>query len=177
MLDKPSNQPDAPINAARLQGMMDKVSTFGGKADGSMTRLTLSRQDGAARDWLGSWFGDNGFRQRVDAIGNQFGAMEIAGANAPVVMVGSHIDSQPNGGRFDGALGVISACEAVVAVTERLKSEGRSSACNFTVVNWTNEEGARFHRACWAVPSSRGMPNWNGRLIVLTATESRFASR
>jgi len=144
MPDKSLTSPGAPINAARLQGMMDKVSTFGGGPDGSMTRLTLSRQDGAARDWLASWFADNGFVQLVDAIGNQFGAMELAGANAPVVMVGSHLDSQPNGGRFDGALGVISACEAILAVKERLKANNRLSACNFKVANWTNEEGARF---------------------------------
>lgn len=135
---------NVPINADRLQTMMDTVSTFGGGPDGSMTRLTLSKVDGEARDWLGAWFAENGFVQEIDAIGNQFGKMMLAGTNAPTVMVGSHIDSQPNGGRFDGALGVISACEAILAVSERLKAEGRISACNFQVVNWTNEEGARF---------------------------------
>jgi N-carbamoyl-L-amino-acid hydrolase len=124
--------------------MMDELSAFGGGPDGSMTRLTLSKEDGAARDWLGRWFADHGLVQSIDAIGNQFGKMSLAGANAPVIMVGSHIDSQPNGGRFDGALGVVSACEAVLAVSERLKAESRLSACNFQVVNWTNEEGARF---------------------------------
>lgn len=134
----------APINAERLQSLMEAVSAFGGGPDGSMTRLTLSREDGMARDWLGRWFAENGFVQSVDAIGNQFGKLTLAGENAPVVMVGSHIDSQPNGGRFDGTLGVIAACEAILAVSERLKAEGRLSACNFQVVNWTNEEGARF---------------------------------
>jgi beta-ureidopropionase / N-carbamoyl-L-amino-acid hydrolase len=134
----------APVNPSRLQSMMDELSRYGGGPDGSMNRLTLSREDGAARDWLGRWFAANGFVQSIDAIGNQFGRMSLAGANAPVVMVGSHIDSQPNGGRFDGALGVVSAREAVLAVSERLRTEGRLSACNFQVVNWTNEEGARF---------------------------------
>jgi beta-ureidopropionase / N-carbamoyl-L-amino-acid hydrolase len=134
----------APVNPSRLQSMMDELSSYGGGPDGSMNRLTLSREDGAARDWLGRWFAANGFVQSIDAIGNQFGRMPLAGANAPVIMVGSHIDSQPNGGRFDGALGVVSACEAVLAVSERLRAESRLSACNFQVVNWTNEEGARF---------------------------------
>ncbi len=134
----------APINSTRLQAMMEKVSTFGGKPDGAMTRLTLSKTDGLARDWLGEWFKEHQLEQQIDAIGNQFGKLSLAGANAPVVMVGSHIDSQPNGGRFDGALGVVSACEAVLAVSERLKAEGRLAACNFQVANWTNEEGARF---------------------------------
>ena len=123
---------------------MDELSTIGGGPDGSMTRLALSKEDGAARDWLGRWFARNGFAQAVDAIGNQFGSLSMAGANAPVVMVGSHIDSQPNGGRFDGALGVVSACEAVLAVSERLQAENKLPVCNFQVVNWTNEEGARF---------------------------------
>jgi N-carbamoyl-L-amino-acid hydrolase len=134
----------APINAGRLQSMMSELSRFGGGPDGAMNRLTLSKTDGAARDWLGRWFAGNGFAQSIDAIGNQFGLLALSGSNAPVIMVGSHIDSQPNGGRFDGALGVVSACEAVLAVSERLKAENRLSTCNFQVVNWTNEEGARF---------------------------------
>ncbi|MEH2484086.1 Zn-dependent hydrolase [Bradyrhizobium sp. AZCC 2230] len=134
----------ATINPSRLQAMMDELSVFGGGPDGSMTRLSLSQEDGAARDWLGRWFARNGFTEAVDAIGNQFGSLSLAGANAPVVMVGSHIDSQPNGGRFDGALGVVSACEAVLAVSERLKAEKKLPVWNFQVVNWTNEEGARF---------------------------------
>src|SRR5438445_1270020 len=134
----------APFDPSRLHAMMDELSVFGGGPDGSMTRLSLSKEDGAARDWLGRWFARNGFTQSVDAIGNQFGSLSLAGANAPVVMVGSHIDSQPNGGRFDGALGVVSACEAVLAVSERLKAEKKLPVRNFQVVNWTNEEGARF---------------------------------
>ncbi|WP_061026606.1 Zn-dependent hydrolase [Bradyrhizobium sp. CCH5-F6] len=134
----------APIDPSRLQAMMDELSAFGGGPDGSMTRLALSKEDGAARDWLGRWFARNGFAQSVDVIGNQFGTLSVAGANAPVVMVGSHLDSQPNGGRFDGALGVVSACEAVLAVAEKLKAEKKLPVCNFQVVNWTNEEGARF---------------------------------
>ena len=136
--------PDAPINPSRLKSMMEQVSTFGGKPNGAMTRLTLSKTDGQARDWLGSWFKEHRFEQQIDPIGNQFGKLSLAGDNAPTVMVGSHLDSQPNGGRFDGALGVVSACEAVLAVAERMEAEGRLDACNFQVVNWTNEEGARF---------------------------------
>ncbi|MBF2714691.1 Zn-dependent hydrolase [Agrobacterium vitis] len=144
MPEASSKSSKAPINIKRFQAMVDTLSSFGGGPDGSMNRLTLSQEDGRARDWLASWFAENGFVQSVDAIGNQFGSAPLAGANAPVVMVGSHIDSQPNGGRFDGALGVVAACEAVLAVRERLAAENRLAACNFQVVNWTNEEGARF---------------------------------
>jgi N-carbamoyl-L-amino-acid hydrolase len=78
--------PDAPINPSRLEAMMEKVSTFGGEPNGAMNRLTLSKTDGLARDWLGEWFRDHQFEQQVDAIGNQFGKLSLAGANAPTVM-------------------------------------------------------------------------------------------
>ncbi|MGX5775960.1 allantoate amidohydrolase [Methylorubrum zatmanii] len=136
--------PAARIDPARLQAMMEAVCAFGGGPDGSMTRLALSDEDGRARDWLAAWFRTHGFAQKVDAIGNQFGHLELAGPGAPTVMVGSHLDSQPNGGRFDGALGVIAACEAILSVRESLAEAGTKPACNFTVANWTNEEGARF---------------------------------
>src|SRR4051794_15993019 len=122
MLEKIPASPGAVlIDPARLQGMMEAVSVFGGGEGGSMTRLTLSREDADARNWLSRWFVEHGFAPAVDAIGNQFGRLDLAGANAPVIMVGSHLDSQPNGGRFDGALGVVSACEAVLAVRDALQ--------------------------------------------------------
>jgi len=136
--------PRAPINPERLQQWMEELSFFGGGEDGSMMRLALSQTDGKARDWLRDWMKAHKLQPSVDAIGNQFGLLATTKKHAPVVMVGSHIDSQPNGGRFDGALGVISACEAIVAVSEQLQREGRQSACHFQLVNWTNEEGARF---------------------------------
>ncbi|WP_043707499.1 Zn-dependent hydrolase, partial [Methylorubrum extorquens] len=132
------------IDPARLQAMMEAVSAFGAGPEGALTRLTLSPEDGQARDWLAAWFSAHGFTPRVDAIGNQFGCLELAGPVAPTVMVGSHLDSQPNGGRFDGTLGVLAACEAILSVRAALEAAGRTSACNFTVANWTNEEGARF---------------------------------
>jgi beta-ureidopropionase / N-carbamoyl-L-amino-acid hydrolase len=155
------------IDAARLHGMMDAVSRFGGGGDGSMTRLALSAQDGAARDWLGAWFRENGFTPQVDRIGNQFGHVDLAGGNAPTVMVGSHLDSQPNGGRFDGALGVVAACEAIRAVGASLAERGLRSACNFVVANWTNEEGARFQ------PSLLGSSVFAGQAELAWALERR----
>ncbi len=140
----PPSAAGAPIDPARLAAMMEAVSVFGGGEGGAMMRLALSPEDKAARGWLAGWFRDNGFAPAVDAIGNQFGRLELAGPGAPVVMVGSHLDSQPNGGRFDGALGVVCACEAVLAVRTEMQRRGVAPACNFVIVNWTNEEGARF---------------------------------
>ena len=87
---------------------------------------------------------DAGLAVTVDAMGNIFGLLDLAGPDAPVVMTGSHLDSQPHGGRLDGAYGVLAACEAAKAVRERLITEGRPARCNLAIVDWTNEEGARF---------------------------------
>jgi N-carbamoyl-L-amino-acid hydrolase len=162
-----SSPPSVRIDAARLQGMMEVVSAFGGGPDGSMMRLALSAEDGAARDWLAAWFRENGFTPLVDRIGNQFGRIDIAGGNAPTIMVGSHLDSQPNGGRFDGAFGVVAACEAVRAVQASLAERGLRAACNFVVANWTNEEGARFQ------PSLLGSSVFAGKAELAWALERR----
>lgn len=109
-----------------------------------MHRLALSPQDGAARDHLAAWMRDHGLHVTVDPIGNMFGLLDWAGPDAPVVMLGSHLDSQPQGGRFDGAYGVLAACEVVQSVADRFRAEDIAPRCNLVIVNWTSEEGARF---------------------------------
>ena len=71
---------------------------------------------------------ERGLRLTVDAMGNMMGLLDWAGPDAPVVMTGSHLDSQPRGGRFDGAYGVLAACEAVEAVREPHGTAGRVAA-------------------------------------------------
>lgn len=132
------------VDAQAHHALMDAVSAFGGGPDGAMTRLTLSKEDGQARDWLTAWMKKAGLRVEVDPIGNMYGFLEWAGPDAPTIMSGSHIDSQPNGGRFDGAYGVIAACSAVEAVQKKVAETGITPKANFIIVNWTNEEGARF---------------------------------
>jgi N-carbamoyl-L-amino-acid hydrolase len=138
----PSSFP--PVDADALHRMMDDVSAIGGGSDGSMTRLTLSAEDGKARDWLAAWMREAGLRVEIDPIGNMFGILDWAGEGAPLIMTGSHLDSQPNGGRFDGALGVVAACSAVQAVQRHVAETGIRPKVNLAIVNWTNEEGARF---------------------------------
>ena len=140
--------------------MMDEVSTFGGGPAGAITRLALSQEDAAARDWLASWCRKTGLRVEVDRIGNVFGILDWAGGDAPTIMAGSHLDSQPNGGRFDGALGVIGACAAVEAIKRRSVEIGLQPKCNLVVANWTNEEGARFQ------PSLLGSGVYTGALPI-----------
>lgn len=132
------------VDAGALLRMMEEVSVFGGGPGGAMTRLTLSREDKAARDWLADWLRSSGLRLETDAMGNMYGFLDWAGPDAPLVMSGSHLDSQPNGGRFDGAYGVIAACAAIDAIRKHVAKTGVTPKVNFCIVNWTNEEGARF---------------------------------
>ena len=86
---------------------------------------------------------DNGFRVFVDVVGNIIGVLEIANRDAPLVLTGSHLDSQPNGGRFDGAYGVIASCEAALALKAAMEAGSLRATHNLGVVSWTSEEGAR----------------------------------
>jgi N-carbamoyl-L-amino-acid hydrolase len=135
--------PDAAptVDAALLDALMTEVSRFGATPEGGLDRPALTTEHGQARDWLCATLRDRGYAVKVDAIGNVFGVLDLAGPDAPLVMTGSHLDSQPMGGRFDGAYGVVAALAAVEAVRARL---GGAARCNFAVVDWMNEEGARF---------------------------------
>jgi N-carbamoyl-L-amino-acid hydrolase len=124
--------------------MFDEMAAIGGTAQGGVHRLAASAEDGAARDRLRRWFDALGMRTVVDAVGNMAGILDLAGPEAPVVMAGSHLDSQPQGGRFDGALGVVAACEAAAVLRDAAATGRLSACCNLAVVNWTSEEGARF---------------------------------
>jgi N-carbamoyl-L-amino-acid hydrolase len=123
--------------------MFSQSAAFGRRGKG-VSRVACSREDGQARDWLVNWLNAKGFKVIVDPIGNIFGLLEIAGPDAPVVLTGSHLDSQPNGGRFDGTYGVVAAAQAVLAIAGAVTAGKLKPTANLCVVNWTNEEGARF---------------------------------
>lgn len=132
------------VDAALLDRLMKEVSRFGATGDGGVDRQAGSAAHGAARDWLRAELAARGCEVRVDAIGNVFGILNLAGANAPLVMTGSHLDSQPAGGRFDGAYGVVAAIAALDALRAAVAAGELAPSCNYCVVDWTNEEGARF---------------------------------
>src|ERR1700750_2210478 len=94
------------IDAPRFEALWNSFIPYGGTPDGGMHRLALSAEDGAARDALAAWVKENGVKLTVDPMGDMFGLLALAGPDAPVVMTGSHLDSQPRGGRYDGAYGV-----------------------------------------------------------------------
>jgi allantoate deiminase len=124
------------VDRARLGRRIDELSAIGGSGT-SVTRLGLSPEEQRARDLVGGWLRARGARVWRDAAANLYGRF---GDSGPAVLVGSHIDSVPEGGRFDGALGVLCAVEAV----EALLDDGLRLRRPIEVVGWSDEEGARF---------------------------------
>ncbi len=128
------------IDASRLQTSMEEMARIGATAGGGVHRLTLSDSDKNARDLFASWVKSAGLSLSVDEMGNMFARREGSDDLATPVMVGSHFDSVPNGGRFDGSLGVLAALEIVRTLNDREIATHRP----IEIVNWTNEEGPRF---------------------------------
>lgn len=118
-------------------------SAIGATPAGGLHRLAASAEDGAVRDLFADWLNERDFEVRVDAIGNVFGLITFT-PGAPYVLCGSHLDSQPSAGRFDGIYGVLAGAVAIASLARQLSERGETPACNLAVVSWTNEEGARF---------------------------------
>ena len=157
----------AEVDTNRLLRRFDEMAAIGSTGDGGVHRLAGSASDGAARDRLRSWFAEIGLRTIVDPVGSMAGVLDLAGPDAPVIMAGSHLDSQPHGGRFDGALGVVAACEAASVLREAAQAGAMSPRCNLAVVNWTSEEGARFQ------PSLLGSAVFTGSIETAAALAQR----
>ncbi|SOE96470.1 N-carbamoyl-L-amino-acid hydrolase [Burkholderia sp. D7] len=147
--------------------MLEQFAVFGGLETGGVTRLCASAADGEARDAFAALLDAAGAQVRTDSVGNQYGIFRLAASeDAPLVMMGSHLDSQPQGGRFDGVLGVLGALETGKRLMQS-KREGVVFNANFCAVNWTNEEGARFR------PSLLGSGTFSGRIKAEDALASR----
>jgi len=130
------------VDRRRLELTLEELSRIGETPRGGLTRLALSDDDRRARDRVVAWMRATGLAVRVDRMGNIFG--ERPGTEPlPPVMVGSHLDSVPTGGRYDGQLGVLCALEAIRA----LDDHGVRTRHPVTLVVFTNEEGARFQPA------------------------------
>lgn len=116
------------------------MATVGATPAGGVTRTTLSDADREARGLFVQWCREAGLAVRWDDMGNLYARRPGQDPDAAPVMIGSHLDSIPRGGRFDGALGVLAALEVV----RTLNDHGAATRRPIEVVNWTNEEGARF---------------------------------
>lgn len=127
------------IDPERLERTFERYAEIGATDGNGLHRLALTDADREARDLLVSDLEALGLSVRIDELGNVFGRR--AGCEElPPVLVGSHLDSQPSGGRFDGQVGVLAALETLRA----LDDAGIETRRPIELVNWTNEEGARF---------------------------------
>jgi N-carbamoyl-L-amino-acid hydrolase len=128
------------INGDRLWASLMEMAEIGATAKGGVCRLALTDLDRQARDLFVRWCKEAGCRVTVDAVGNIFARREGREAGREPVVFGSHLDTQPTGGKFDGAYGVLAGLE----VMRTLAETGYRTEAPVEVVAWTNEEGARF---------------------------------
>ncbi len=134
------------LDAARDREFLDswaELEVIGATPAGGVERQAGTAEDGQMREWFSRWLRDRGFTVEVDRVGNLFGLFEFR-AGAPYVLVGSHLDSQPRGGRFDGAYGVLAGAVAADRIRRQAAESGVTPMYNIAVVDWFNEEGSRF---------------------------------
>ncbi|MFG1245882.1 Zn-dependent hydrolase [Xanthobacter flavus] len=128
------------INADRLWSTIIETARFGGTEKGGVRRLTLSEEDRQVRDWFRAACEAAGCTVSVDGLGNMFALRPGKDMTKLPLGIGSHLDTQPTGGKFDGILGVMAALEVV----RTLNDAGIETEAPICVCNWTNEEGSRF---------------------------------
>lgn len=128
------------IDGARLWHSLMQMAEIGATEKGGVCRLALTDLDRQGRDLFVQWCKEAGCSIEVDAVGNLFARRPGRDPNRPAVMTGSHLDSQPTGGKFDGAYGVMAGLE----VLRSLNDLGIETEAPLELVVWTNEEGSRF---------------------------------
>ncbi len=134
------------INAARLWDSLDQMAQIGPGVAGGNNRQTLTDADSAGRHLFAGWCKAAGMTMGVDTMGNMFATRAGTDPDALPVYMGSHLDTQPTGGRYDGVLGVLGALEVIRTIND-MNLQTRHP---IVVTNWTNEEGARFAPAMLA---------------------------
>lgn len=142
------------IDGARLWDTLMAIAEIGATPKGGVKRITLTDEDRRGRDLFRSWCEAAGCTVSIDSMGNMFARREGRDASRLPVLMGSHLDSQPTGGKFDGALGVIAGLE----VMRTLADLNITTEAPVILVNWTDEEGCRFGRAMM------GSAVWSGIL-------------
>lgn len=153
------------VNGERLKESLKAMARIGSTKAGGVHRLALSDEDRQARDLLVSWLRELDLQITVDQMGNIFGRKSALREELPPVLKGSHLDTQPFGGRFDGVLGVMGALE----VMRTLHDHGLQTTRPLVLCDWTKEEGSRFS------PGVMGSAVWTGKLKLEKAYGSKDA--
>lgn len=151
------------INNQRLLTLLQDFSQFGRTENNGVTRLTLSDEDKQARDYFIQLARQADFSIKVDAIGNIFARREGKQPQLSPILIGSHGDSQPLGGRYDGIYGVLAGLEVLLSLNDHKIETERP----IDLVMWTNEEGARF------APAMMGAAVFTGKLSLDEAYQKR----
>jgi N-carbamoyl-L-amino-acid hydrolase len=140
------------INQDRLQKRIQELAQIGKIGETGVCRLALSPEDRAGVDLVRSWMDEAGMQTRIDDFGNLIGRVNGRNSDAPLLMIGSHIDSQPYGGQYDGVIGVLGALEVVQTMREQSLVPEQS----IEVIAFCDEEGCRFQKGLFG---SRGILN------------------
>ena len=150
------------IDSARLWGDIHETAKFGATPKGGVRRLTLGPEDKLVRDWFRKACEAAGLEVHVDTLGSMFGLRKGRDMSKPPIGLGSHLDTQPTGGKFDGVLGTLAALEVV----RTLNDAGIETETPICIVNWTNEEGSRFAPATMASAAYAGDYTTNRKSVV-----------
>ena len=131
------------INSSRLWNSLMEMAKIGETKKGGNCRLALTKEDKEGRDLFIKWCREADCKISIDRVGNIFARRLGKDDKDPVIMTGSHLDTQPTGGRFDGVLGVLAGLEIIRTLNDHMIQTKKS----IEVVCWTNEEGSRFSPA------------------------------
>jgi len=146
-------QTNLQIDSERLWASIHETAKFGATPKGGVRRLTLGAEDKHVRDWFCAACRAAGCKVHIDALGSIFAVRPGRDPSKLPIGIGSHLDTQPTGGKYDGVLGTLAALE-VIHTLNRLEIETEAPIC---LVNWTNEEGSRFAPAVMGSAAYAGL--------------------
>ncbi|MBI3698996.1 MAG: Zn-dependent hydrolase [Afipia sp.] len=147
-----STKSNLQIDSTRLWNAIHETAKFGATPKGGVRRLTLGAEDKQVRDWFRDACEAAGCEVSVDALGTMFAVRRGRDMSKLPIAIGSHLDTQPTGGKFDGVLGTLAALEAIRAMNDA----GIETEAPICICNWTNEEGSRFAPAMMASAAYAG---------------------
>jgi allantoate deiminase len=141
------------INGERLKQHLEELAEIGKIGDTGVCRLAHSKEDRQAVEVVKGWMKEAGLTTKIDGFGNLVGRIEGSQPDKPILIIGSHIDSQPYGGRFDGTAGSLGAIEVV----HSMKENGITPQRTIEVICFSDEEGCRFNKGIFGVRGLAGM--------------------